>query len=68
MLRVVAIWICLYLLCLAFSFLSEIANKKRSLKDVQQNWKPIVIQTSVTFIVFVIASYLWHLWGPKTTG
>ncbi len=66
MLRAGAIWIGLYLLCLFFSFISEVTYKKRSIQDVRQNWKPLVTQTTLVFVVFTVASVVWHYWGPQS--
>ncbi|HBA71103.1 MAG TPA: hypothetical protein DER40_12845 [Geobacter sp.] len=63
MIKVILFWICLYLLILIFSFISEITYKKRTIEEVRKNLKQIVIQTSLTFAVFVVASYLWSKYG-----
>jgi hypothetical protein len=62
MLRAAAIWVCLYLVCLLFSFISEVTYKKRSIKEVRQDWKQIASRTTVTFMVFAIASIIWLYW------
>lgn len=63
MIKVILFWICLYLLILIFSFISEITYKGKTIREARQNFKQIVVQTSLTFAVFVVASYLWSKYG-----
>lgn len=60
MVRAVAIWGGMYLLCLIFSFVSEITYRKRTIQDVCRNWRTIVVQTSSVFAVFTISSIIWY--------
>jgi hypothetical protein len=65
LLKTVVIWVGIYFIALLFSFVSKVTYKKRSINDVRQDWKSIVIQTSIMFAVFMVASILWGVWGLK---
>jgi hypothetical protein len=64
-LKAAAICLGLYLVALVLSFVSEVTYKKRSIHDVRQGWRVIVIQTSIIFAVFVVASIVWNVLGLK---
>lgn len=68
MIRAVLFWICLYLIILIFSFISEITYKNKTIKEIKQNCKQIIIQTTLTFAVFVVASYLWSKYGGSASS
>jgi hypothetical protein len=53
----------LYFIALLFSFVSEVTYKKRSIHYVRQDWRRIVIQASIMFVVFLIASIVWKVLG-----
>lgn len=51
--------IILYIVVIGVSFMSEVTYNKRSVHDVKQDWKQIVIRTSLIFSVFLVASFIW---------
>lgn len=64
-LKLAMMFVGLYVVALVFSFVSEVTYKKRSIAEVRQDWKGIVSRTSIMFAVFVVASIIWSLYGPK---
>lgn len=65
MMKAILFWLCLYLVIMLFAFVSEITYKKKTIKEVRQNFKRVVIETALTFAVFVVASYLWSKFGSS---
>jgi len=66
MLRVVLIYLGIYVVGLALSFVSEITYKKRAISDVRGDWKRIVRQASIIFCVFVVGSIVWGVLGIES--
>lgn len=65
MLRVVIILLVLYLVVILLSLISEITYKKRHPKDVLKDFKKIVINVSIYFIIFLVASIIYFNLNKK---
>ena len=59
----VLIWLGLYALAVALSFLSEITYKKKSLGQVKGEAKSIFIKTTIMFLVMLVATYIYAYFG-----
>jgi hypothetical protein len=55
----------IFILGLIASFISEVTYKKRSLREIRQDWKNIVIQGLIIFAVFTVSSIVWMLLGKS---
>ena len=59
--KTILVYAFIYVLVILFSFVSEIAYKKRSVKTVIDDSKAIWIKASLIFIVFLVASILYSI-------
>ena len=61
-LETAAILLGLYVITLLFKFISKVFYRKRATADVCQDWKSMVMRTSIIFTVFIISNIIWSLY------
>lgn len=49
-----------YIVMLVGAFLSELLYKKKPVNEVVDNIKTLIIKTTITFAVLIVASYLYY--------
>ena len=67
LLKVGGIYLLIYVVGLLFTVLSEITYKRRTLKEVKENFKQIWIRASIIYLIFVIASICYYFFGMKAS-
>ena len=64
--KIVLIFLLIYIVGLFFTFLSEITYKKRKLSEVKKDYKRIWRDATLVYSVFVIATAIYFLLGIQT--
>ena len=63
MIRTIAIVVFAYIICICFAFLSEITYKHRKIKDVINDYKRIITNSTIIFAIFIISSIIYYMLG-----
>jgi Na+-transporting methylmalonyl-CoA/oxaloacetate decarboxylase gamma subunit len=62
-LKLFFVFILLYLLILFLTFISEVTYKKRTIPEVRNDIKKIIMKTSILYLVFIAATIFYQLIG-----
>ena len=66
--KIVLIFLTIYIVGLFFSFLSEITYKKRKFSEVKKDYKRIWRNATIVYCIFIAATAIYYFLGIKTEG
>ena len=64
--KIVLIFLAIYVVGLFFSFLSEITYRKRTISEVKKDYRRIWRNATIIYCIFVVATSIYYFLGIKT--